>query len=345
MTIKYLRTIHLAMNLTCKMFFRPVFFLILLSLICPATGKAQQMPIYSQYTFNKFLLNPAAAGSDGYTSISVVAREQWTGFEGAPKTHAIMVDSRILKNSYIEKEVSVRRKKRLSSRSGRVGWAAYVFDDRSDLLGRTGIEGTYSYHLKINNAQLSLGLSGMFYQFRFDKGAIFTGDDEFDPAIDGVKGSVYVPDANLGIYYASANLYGGASIMQLLQSSVQFGDTKGSDYEMKRQYNLMAGYLFSLGENIILEPSFLMKMPTSARPQLDVTTRLVYKETYWGGLSYRTGNAFNIYLGARFDRLFFGYAFDYNFNSLMKYTYGSHEFMATLKFGENARRYRWLNPF
>ncbi|HEY4788176.1 MAG TPA: type IX secretion system membrane protein PorP/SprF, partial [Bacteroidales bacterium] len=43
---------------------------------------AQQQPAYSQYTFNGFLLNPAVAGSEGYTSINVTTREQWVGIEG-----------------------------------------------------------------------------------------------------------------------------------------------------------------------------------------------------------------------------------------------------------------------
>jgi hypothetical protein len=51
------------------------------------------------------------------------------------------------------------------------------------------------------------------------------------------------------------------------------------------------------------------------------------------------------FLGARFDRYFVGYAFDYNFNPLMKHTYGSHEFMAAMKLGDTARRYRWLNTY
>jgi len=29
---------------------------------------AQQLPLYSQYLYNKFLINPALAGNDGYTS-------------------------------------------------------------------------------------------------------------------------------------------------------------------------------------------------------------------------------------------------------------------------------------
>lgn len=321
-------------------------FLVLLFLFLVQSGAiSQQLPVYSQYLFNKFLLNPAAAGSDGYTSVSVVAREQWVGFKGTPKTHAIVLDSRLLRNSYIENEMSVRRKKRLSSRSGRVGWAAHVFNDHTETLGRTGVEGTYAYHLKLENAQLSFGLSGVFYQFRINKSEVILADDEYDPLIDGGKGTLYIPDANFGVYYTSSTLHGGISVMQLFQSIIQFGDKNDSEYHLKRTYNLMAGYLLGLSDNFTIEPSFLIKIPTSSKPQLDINARLFYKETYWGGVSYRTGNAFIAYLGARFDRYFVGYAFDYNFNSLMQYTYGTHEFMAAVKFGENARRYKWLNTF
>ena len=46
-----------------------------------------------------------------------------------------------------------------------------------------------------------------------------------------------------------------------------------------------------------------------------------------------------------FDRYFVGYGFDYNFTPLMSHTYGTHEFMAAVKFGDTARRYRWLNTY
>jgi len=323
--------------------------LILLTLLLVAIQvdwlKSQQLPVYSQYTFNKFLLNPATAGVDGYTSISLVAREQWVGFEGTPKTHAITIDSRLLRNSYISKNVNPRKKKRLSSRSGRVGWAAHAFNDHTGPLDRTGVEGTYAYHLGLDKGQLSFGLSGVFYQFRLNKDKVTLGDDLNDPLIDGMRKAIYIPDANFGVYYNSSGLYGGVSVMQIFQSSIQFGDNNGSEYRLKRNYNLMGGYQYRINETFTVEPSFLLKIPTSTKAQLDLNARVYYKEDYWAGLSYRTGNAMIVFIGARFDRYFIGYAFDYNFNSLMKYTYGSHEFMAAVKFGENARRYRWLNTY
>jgi type IX secretion system PorP/SprF family membrane protein len=320
--------------------------IVLLFLIFPLwKAGAQQLPVYSQYTFNKFLLNPATAGSDGYTSISLVAREQWVGFKGTPKTHAITIDSRLLRNSFISKNASVRRKKRLSSRSGRVGWAAHVFNDHNGPLDRTGVEGTYAYHIAINQGQLSFGLSGLFYQFKLNKDKIDLGDEDIDPLLDGLKGTLYIPDANFGVYYTSATIYGGVSVMQLFESSIHFGDDNGSTYRIKRNYNLLAGYYYSINRDFAIEPSVLLKMPTGSRPQLDINAKVYYKNNYWGGMAFRTNNAFVIYAGARFDRYFIGYGFDYNFSPIGRQTYGSHEIMAAIKFGDTARRYRWLNTY
>ena len=52
-------------------------------------GWSQQVPLYSQYMLNGFLLNPAAAGSEGYTAVNLTAREQWIGLQNGPGTYAL----------------------------------------------------------------------------------------------------------------------------------------------------------------------------------------------------------------------------------------------------------------
>ena len=53
--------------------------------------QAQQLPVYSQYMMNGFLINPAVAGHEGYTAINITAREQWLGMKDAPGTYAVRV--------------------------------------------------------------------------------------------------------------------------------------------------------------------------------------------------------------------------------------------------------------
>jgi len=190
---------------------------VVLPFILAEKGQCQQAPIFSQYTFNKFIINPATAGIDNYTTISLVAREQWIGFKGTPKTHSLSIDSRILNNSYIAKEAPVRKKRIWGSRSGRVGWAANIFNDHTGPLDKTGIAGTYSYHIRLSNSLLSFGLTGIFYQFRINKDKIDLGDEQYDQLVDGTKGRLYIPDADFGAFYTRKDIYGGISVKQLFQ--------------------------------------------------------------------------------------------------------------------------------
>ena len=139
-----------------------------LSCFCSVSAMTQQLPLYSQYMMNGFLLNPAVAGSDGFTTLNLTAREQWLGFENAPKTHSFSFQTRVLKKSYIIKSLSARKKIYRPSTKGRVGLGGYIFNDKNGLVQRTGLQLTYAYHIWLDQTQLSFGLSGSFFQFKLD---------------------------------------------------------------------------------------------------------------------------------------------------------------------------------
>ena len=305
---------------------------------------AQQIPLYSQYMMNGFLLNPAVAGSEGYTAINLTAREQWLGLKDAPKTHAISGQTRLLKNSFISKNSSVRRRQRLSSRSGNVGLGGYIFNDQNGPLSRTGLQLTYAYHIRMNRSQLSFGLSGIAYQFSIDDSKINLEDPNDQTYLNAAK-SIFIPDASAGVYYSDPRTYAGFSVSQLFQSALRLGEKGYAQYKMKRYYYLTAGYDFPVNENFTIEPSFLIKAAENGTYQLDVNSKFIFNEEYWAGISYRTGGALIFMGGVRVDKFFFGYAFDYTLSSIMKRTYGSHEIMIAIKFGDSARRYRWLNRY
>ena len=79
--------------------------------------------------------------------------------------------------------------------------------------------------------------------------------------------------------------------------------------------------------------------------QLDLTTRVFYKEDYWAGVSWRTNDAIIIMMGLKYDRFYFAYAFDFTLTDIRKQSFGTHEITLAVKFGESARRYRWITPF
>jgi type IX secretion system PorP/SprF family membrane protein len=341
-------------------YYKRVITLIAITLtLTPFITKAQQLPVYSQYMMNGFLLNPAVAGHEGYTALNITAREQWAGMKDAPGTYAISYQTRLLKNSYISRSASIRRRKRVMSRSGRVGYGGYVFTDMAGAFNRTGIQGTYTYHIPFDRSQLSFGVSLTGYQFRINEDKIRL-LDEADILLYQTEKSAFIPDANFGVYYTDKNLYAGLSAMQLFQTPLKLGaDKEGPGFKMIRHYFAMAGYRFEVSRDLLMEPSFLFKSTEKFVSQIDVNVKMYFKEDYWAGISWRTGGSYSlveetfsgkgssiiIMAGLRVDKYYFGYAFDYTFNAIGARTFGSHEIMAAIKFGDNARRYRWLNRY
>lgn len=323
--------------------------------------KGQQFPIYSQYWTSKFLLNPAVAGHEGYTSVNLTARKQWVGLREAPGTIAISAQTRILRKSYVSRGRSPRKRNRFKSRSGRVGYGGYVFNDNIGVFNKIGFQGTYSYHINLSRSQLSFGGSLIGMQYKIDKEAINLLDPT-DPFLAATKENGYFIDGNFGAYYSNKDLYAGFSTQNLFESYFKLNDidhSEGSAVRMERQYMLMGGYRFPAIDFVFVEPSFNLKVAENVVSQLDFNVSAYFKEDYWGGLAYRTGSSSKIatetlggrgswiviYGGARIDQVFFGYSFDYTLSSIKNKTWGSHEIMIAMRFGDNARRYRWLNRY
>ena len=305
---------------------------------------AQQVPLYSQYMLNGFLLNPGAAGAEGYSAVNLTAREQWIGFRDGPGTYALSFQTRILKKSYISRGSSVKKEKKFGLRSGNVGVGGYIFNDHNGAVERTGIKGTYAYHIYLRESQLSFGLSLVAYQFRIDDDKI-TLENPNDALWMGADKSVFIPDADAGVYYTARDYWAGFSIDQMFESVLKVGNSGYDQYKMERNYYLMGGYDFDINKDVVLSPSTLIKFAENGKLQADISGKIYYQQSYWGGLTYRTGHAIIVMAGVSIDKFVFGYAFDIGLNSIMKHSYGTHEFMFIVKFGDNARRYRWLNRF
>ena len=50
---------------------------------------AQQLPMYSQFYWNDFAINPAYTGLTGSPRIQLGYRNQWSGFSGSPSTFTL----------------------------------------------------------------------------------------------------------------------------------------------------------------------------------------------------------------------------------------------------------------
>jgi type IX secretion system PorP/SprF family membrane protein len=307
---------------------------------------AQQLPIYSQYLFNKYLINPAVAGSDGYTSLNLTGREQWVGIEGAPQTFSLSLQTRVLKKGHSIKIKGNNRKIYRPPTDGKVGFGGSVFSNSSGLTRRTGFQASYSYHIWLQRTtQLSFGLSFTGYNFRLDGKAI-TMADQNDPLLNSdLRHGVFVTDASFGVYLLNRAYNLGFSADQLAGANLKFGNETYSQYNMARHYYLFGSYSFEQSSLFELRPSFLIKMSEQLKPQVDVGLNYFYRQSFWTGLAYRTGGALIANVGIRHEKLYLGYAIDFTLQEIQKISYGTHEITLAIKYGDSARKYRWLDRY
>ena len=304
------------------------------------------MPIYSQYLYNKFLINPAVAGSDGYTSLSLTAREQWVGYDGAPRTFSFSMQTRLLKKGYQLKSTIRNNRVFRPKTDGKVGLGGYVFSDRNGLIQRTGFQFSYAYHMWVQNGtQLSLGLAFTGYQYKIDEKAINFEDPNEPWLTNDLRRGMFVPDVTFGMYLLNAKYSLGFSAEQLFEASAKIGDKAYKNFRIERQYYLFGSYDFSYGSSSIFQPSFLLSMSEQLKPLADVGVTYIYHQEFWTGLAFRTSGALIANVGVKYQNMFIGYAFDFTLQKIQRITYGTHEITFALKFGDNTRKYRWLDRY
>lgn len=323
---------------------RPAFIL-LLFLIGNMTF-SQQLPLYSQYLYNKFLINPAVAGSDGYTSYSLTAREQWVGYSGAPRTFSFSMQSRLLKKKYTLKQTNVNRQVFRPKSDGKVGLGGYVFSDKNGLIQRTGFQASYAYHTWLQKGtQLSMGIAFTGYHYKINEKEI-NFEDPNEPWLNNdLRRGIFVPDVSVGTYLLNANYCFGFSADQLFQASAKIGSNAYKNFKMSRHYYLFGSYDFSSGPYNIFQPSFMLMMSEQLKPQADIGVTYIYNQDFWAGVAYRTSGAIIANVGIRYQYFYIGYAFDFTLQEIQRITYGTHEITLAIKLGDNRRKYRWLDRY
>jgi type IX secretion system PorP/SprF family membrane protein len=315
-------------------------------------SSGQQVPMYSQYIMNGFLINPSIAGRDGYTTANITARDQWIGIKGGPKTYAASFQTSLLENSFISRSQHVRRRGLRPSKPGRVGLGGYVFSDNNGIIRRTGFQADYAYHIPVGTNRdgtqdnVSLGLGLILYQY-----AINTSQFKYsyadDPYLNSFDKSVFITDFNFGASYITAKYYLGFSMTNILRGSLIFANNSDSKIGEQGNYFLTGGFNIPIDRDWSIKPSAFIKSSDMLLKtfQFDLTTRVFYQENYWGGVSYRFKDAIILLLGVKYDKYYIGFAFDYALTQIRKRSIGSMELTLAVKFGENARRYKWLNSF
>jgi type IX secretion system PorP/SprF family membrane protein len=273
------------------------------------TSTAQQLPLYSQYRWNDYIINPAFTGASDVSPIQLSYRKQWIGFNGSPETITLGGHTAINKS---------------------MGVGGMIFKDATGgAFSQTGILLNYAYRISLNRkSTLSFGISTQLNQYCFNTNEINALNPN-DLALQSGRQTGYVADVSFGLLYQyKKQLKVGVAVNQLLQSKLRkLNANQFNQNQLVAHYNLMFFYTLKLNELFELKPSMLLKATAVTPLQLDIGSQLEYKKRIWFGLSYRPKDAVVVMLGIRHNSFVVSYSYDVTLSAIRSNVIGSGELM------------------
>ncbi|MBO9202823.1 MULTISPECIES: PorP/SprF family type IX secretion system membrane protein [Niastella] len=327
---------------------------------------AQQRSHYTQYILNNYILNPALTGIENYTDVKISARDQWVGLNGAPRTTYLTVHGPIGKKDYRTTATSFEVPG--ENPRGSSYWETYnaaephhgvgmsIVNDRTGNFNRFSANVSYAYHIGISaRTSLAAGFAGGISSIGLNtNGKAFFGSDPTDPSVGGAVAKnlrKIKPDFSAGLWLYSADYFVGLSGQQIIPQKLAFVDdaTFKTTGKLIPHVFLTAGYRFLLNEDINMLPSVMLKYISGAFKndyQVEVNTKLQYRDAVWVGASYRQFDGYAAMAGFNVAHTFsISYAYDYTKTDLGTFTKGTHELMIGFlignRYGDTCPRNVW----
>ena len=278
---------------------------------------AQQESQYTQFMHNKLTINPAYAGARDVPSLLALYRNQWGGFEGAPKSILFSFNAPLA--------------------ADKVGFGLTIENHTKGIQQDWGATMAYSYKIVMNDeTNVRFGLQGRIRQITYDFASPnLTPRQSNDPAIiDNGQGSLYSGNFGIGAYLTHKSFYLGASVPSLLKPIIGFNDGEPTAQERPHIY-VMSGITLPISETVKIEPSMLFKYVSGPPLDFDFNVSFIFDDRVSTGLSYRLGGDDDSF-GESIDLTLFylvsqdlgiGLAYDFTLSKIADYTSGSFEVM------------------
>ncbi len=233
---------------------------------------SQQLPHLSFFDNTGFIWNPAMTATDYNMRTSMFYRQQWLGFDGAPRTGYIG-----LEYPWVRQNMS---------------FGGALITDSSGPISKNGIKLTYAYKLEslLNRYdQLSFGISADFTQFSYDpSNEVF--NDEADQLLVSGRNSSFFPSVGAGFFYTNNteefddnSFYVGISGTQVYSTSILLDR---GNFERDMHWFSTIGTKLYFDYQYKLEPRLQINVVNSEILDVMASALFEMEETFWAGVGY-----------------------------------------------------------
>jgi type IX secretion system PorP/SprF family membrane protein len=274
---------------------------IFVSLFCSVSTFGQQESYYYNFWNVQQYYLPALTGIENKHEAVILARDQWIGLNGRPRT------------------INVQYSHRLNKIKSGIGFVYQL--EKIGFAQAQKAKLSYAYHLKLGEKQLlsfgtNIGLN--FYRFKTDW---IPPTSEPDPSLPSEKLQTNF-SADFGMNYKISNWQIGLGMTQLTDQRKKSSFT----FTYERHYYLQSSYKFRLGKKMEFTPRLLLqtdfvKIAATLNMQLKINPFLQV------GLATRNSKFLGANVGFYFSKKFYlGYSAEITFGPLMDLNkYYTHE--------------------
>ncbi len=294
----------------------------------------QQMPQYSQYLRNQFMINPGSAGIYNFTDITLSGRMQWVGFENAPITSyasftKVIGKEKVIYNPSLRTGSGPVKNPDIKTGKFKQAIGGQLVTDQYGAFSKLNLSGTYAIHIPMSKSvNLSFGAKLGYNNNSFNRNkavALNQGTDQVYQEFTNTNLNRNLINIGSGLYLYSNKFFLGLSAENLTKDMIAFGSGV-INFDTKIHTNITGGYKLKLNSNLTLTPSFLVQYMSPSPMSTAVSMQLEFKEWLWCGLSYRNKDAVIGMLGMNISNRFkLGYSYDFSVSRFNSVASGGHE--------------------
>ncbi len=288
---------------------------LLLVMTMAALGlKAQQAPIFTNYSNSYAYSNAGFFGMSEGINVLGLYRMQWAGFvdndgnEIAPKTFLLSGDMP------------------LRALHGGLGFS--IMQDKLGFENNVNVGLGYSFHVDLGGSTLGIGLAGTLLNRTVDFSQLHP-NQESDPILQGLgEESAMLFDFNVGLFWQiPESFYVGFSVVNVLQSmskALSDNSETSASFTTDRTFYAVVGYPFQFENLPMLSfvPSVSV-MSNISSTQFNASARVIYNNLFSLGVNYRFQESIGLMAGVTIKDFTIAYSYDINMMGLG--LPGSHE--------------------
>ena len=276
-------------------------------------ARAQQAPIFTNYTNSYAYINPGFAGLSEGVNILGLYRQQWAGSFTDSQGNSLSPTTFLLTGDMPIKALG-----------GGISFS--VMNDKLGYENNINVGLGYSYHIDMGGSTLGIGASVSLLNRSLDFAQLIFGTTG-DPLQLNDERSTMLFDLSAGAFWQiPESFYIGISAINLLETtSKALGDSdNGASFTTDRTFYAVAGYpfMFETLPSFKFVPSVGV-MSDIASTQINAGMKVIYNDIFSLGANYRPQESVGLTVGLALKDLVLGYAYD--INTMGFNIRGSHE--------------------